>query len=491
MERRKFLGSFPFAVGGALAISTTELHAQSQSSSTSNSVISFGAVGDGVTDDTAAFQAAAAYSVANGVIIYVPSGTYIVSSLISCTFGAAAVGFAGDGKYNSTIKTKNATSGIFKFNGSYAVLTGIGLTASVTQTGSALLTSTCGTEYFVDLKFDSYYVGFAAGGNVCILRDCDFSNACSTSSVGVLVDGYAGGLTIDNMVAYVPSTIPLAGIQVVSCGAVQISNSNIITQGACLLITPGANQVVASLNVVNTFFDSATYGVHIIPSTGGSVTRCSFTQVWTSSHSVNGFCIDGTQGLIDGVQLISSQVNSNHADGLLIMGANTSHIDVVGGEFTGNTGSGITLGSNASHIRIRDVFSGAGYGSSGNAFGMYINNTGVTNYSVMDSQFSGNTSGQLTDAANVGLIQNCIGFTSKNSGASTLAGSATSAVISHGLSAAPSYQNISISPTNAWGTTNLYVDPSSITATEFTVRSSSAPASGLNFNWRATCSGEI
>lgn len=490
MERRKFLGAVPYAIGGALALNVENASAQSQASSPYVSVTSFGAVGDGVTDDTAAFQAAAAYSVANEAIIYVPSGTYIISGLISCSFGAAGGGFVGDGKYNSTIKTKNPSSGIFSFTGRYATLADIGLTAAAPQTSGALLTSNCGSEYYTGLKFDSYYIGFQASGNVCILRDCDFSNPVSSSSVGVFVNGYAGGLVIDNMVGYVPSTIPMAGIQVLSCGAFQLSNSNIISHGTCLLVNPGNGQVVSSINVVNTFFDTATYGIHIVPSSGGAVTRCFFTQAWASSHSINGINIDGDNGEVNGIQIIGAQVNSNKADGMVIMGANVSHIDIIGGEFANNAKSGITVGSSASYIRVRDTFAGAGYGSAGNQFGMYIN-SGVTNYSVMDSHFSGNTAGQLIDAANAGTIQNCIGFTSKNSGASTLAPNTNSVTITHGLSSTPLYQNIFIAPTNAWGGNTLYVDPSSVTATQFTVRSSSTASTGLNLNWRATCSGEI
>ncbi len=60
------------------------------------SVIGFGAVGDGVTDDTAAFQAAVAYASAQkGGLIFVPSGTYLISSTI--TISTANVGFQGEG----------------------------------------------------------------------------------------------------------------------------------------------------------------------------------------------------------------------------------------------------------------------------------------------------------------------------------------------------------------------------------------------------------
>ena len=56
----------------------------------------FGAKGDGVTDDTAAVQAALNYAASNSIgFVYLPTGTYIVSSQIVIP---AQVYLLGDGK---------------------------------------------------------------------------------------------------------------------------------------------------------------------------------------------------------------------------------------------------------------------------------------------------------------------------------------------------------------------------------------------------------
>lgn len=52
MERRKFLGAIPLAAGGAIALRSADSFAQTQAATTYASVKSYGAVGDGVTDDT-------------------------------------------------------------------------------------------------------------------------------------------------------------------------------------------------------------------------------------------------------------------------------------------------------------------------------------------------------------------------------------------------------------------------------------------------------
>lgn len=64
------------------------------------SVRDFGAVGDGVTDDTAAIQAAI-----NAGSIFVPDGTYLVSSVTVSANGRAIVGQSK----NAILKRKNLT----------------------------------------------------------------------------------------------------------------------------------------------------------------------------------------------------------------------------------------------------------------------------------------------------------------------------------------------------------------------------------------------
>lgn len=71
------------------------------------SVKDFGAVGDGVTDDTTAFQNALTYSYENNLALYIPSGTYLIQSELDVGTGNYGdIIVQGD---NATLKTTNST----------------------------------------------------------------------------------------------------------------------------------------------------------------------------------------------------------------------------------------------------------------------------------------------------------------------------------------------------------------------------------------------
>lgn len=75
-------------------------------------VRSFGATGNGTTDDTAAIQAAVnSVTSAEGIGIYFPTGSYIISSPILMT-SATAVNLFGDGEFQSVIIQVNQTTAL-------------------------------------------------------------------------------------------------------------------------------------------------------------------------------------------------------------------------------------------------------------------------------------------------------------------------------------------------------------------------------------------
>lgn len=73
-------------------------------------VLDFGAVGDGITDDTAAMQAAAARVSTNGGALYLPAGTYLITGYFAIT--GSNVKVYGDGMGATVIKVGAWVDGI-------------------------------------------------------------------------------------------------------------------------------------------------------------------------------------------------------------------------------------------------------------------------------------------------------------------------------------------------------------------------------------------
>ena len=81
------------------------------------SVLDFGAVGDGVTDNSAAFAAAiAASNVAGGCEILVPKGTYLVNSSITLSSAITGVTFNGDGANTIILRGAALAAGVGLFD---------------------------------------------------------------------------------------------------------------------------------------------------------------------------------------------------------------------------------------------------------------------------------------------------------------------------------------------------------------------------------------
>ena len=88
------------------------------------SVKDFGAVGDGVADDTAAIQAAidSVFNTGGGTV-YLPAGTYLVSSIVKNWTGPVSVRIVGAGKRATVLrKTGATTTPILDFSADVGIL---------------------------------------------------------------------------------------------------------------------------------------------------------------------------------------------------------------------------------------------------------------------------------------------------------------------------------------------------------------------------------
>ncbi|MFN3983775.1 MAG: glycosyl hydrolase family 28-related protein, partial [Caldilinea sp.] len=74
------------------------------------SIKDFGAIGDGFTNDSAAFVAFLDYLVENGGVGFIPSGTYSIDPVYRNFTGSKPFSIVGEGKYNTILKNRSPNS---------------------------------------------------------------------------------------------------------------------------------------------------------------------------------------------------------------------------------------------------------------------------------------------------------------------------------------------------------------------------------------------
>lgn len=147
----------------------------------------FGAVGNGIADDTAAFQAAILWATTTvGRCIHAVSGTYIISSAVVKGNSFIGLNMLGDGM-DSTVFKFTTGAGLIIHGGSgslcYAAVKDCGFVGLNTTT-LVEIEGQCGQD-FVNCRFDTAAQGLvlhngAAGSftEFCVARHCDFTANC-------------------------------------------------------------------------------------------------------------------------------------------------------------------------------------------------------------------------------------------------------------------------------------------------------------------------
>jgi hypothetical protein len=181
----------------------------------------------------------------------------------------------------------------------------------------------------------------------------------------------------------------------------------IIQQGSCFKIAPTTGQTASLIDVYGTVFDTAVKGVEIIPSGTGSVIRCDFVGGWYGENTNTGFDIDGTNGYISGIKIISGDFIHNLNNGINITANNADQITISSCDFAAN-GIGIRLDGSIGDLLVENCFIGTYGGALPNTIG--LTTTTVPSGRISNNVFAGNPTNEtgLQSAAQL--------FTSDNTG---------------------------------------------------------------------------
>jgi hypothetical protein len=207
-------GSVTYTQGASGSVQTT-VQAKLQEFT---SVKDFGAVGDGVTDDTAAVQAAIDSLGTSGGCVYFPSGKYYIPSGLSITThsvqllgeaqGNAPIDYGGGADAGSRLIGSNGTDAITVTNVGYFKMSNLTVYLPLGATTACVGVNL--VACFLPRIRDCRVTNFSSGIKLTTTTDCDISS-CYLSSTDSTVTPVIGleinGTTSQNPSVFLSSTI--------------------------------------------------------------------------------------------------------------------------------------------------------------------------------------------------------------------------------------------------------------------------------------------
>ena len=455
-------------------------------------VKNYGAVGDGITDDTVAIQAAidAAGAVyLNRGIVYFPPGEYCVSGLLVLKSNVVLIGVGA-----SSCIVNNSTN-LYAINIGDGVQTGInnvevrnlrfGQKAGVTPiAGNGGLKIELSGQSIIDnviiKQFPSaLYSGISVISNSqsyfsrLAVADCLSIGASFTNCVDLYFNNCRSdangshGLVFDSTEGVYATNVSAWG-----------------NDGSGFYIDRTLTRESKNHFYLNCVGDSS-YGYNWQVK---ALSDAMFTNCWssalqdTSASYVSSFILSATGGSIFEIEFHNCKFFAGRAHGLSIYGCDK--IRIFGGGARDN-GKAVTE-TQAAGIRVNNstdvkIF---GFLSYQQPYGIYVTGTS-DKVDVIDCMLEGNTTAGLynnsTGIAN--RFSRNRGYVTENSGAATVASGATYIDVTHGLSATPIAGSIKLTPTNNLGSAAKYW-VSNIGATTFRVNVDTAPgATTATFAW--------
>jgi hypothetical protein len=352
----------------------------------------FGATGGGTADDTQSFSDAINSISELGGIVYIPAGSYLISS-ITVNKPITFIGEAGGSTGASQIISKDATKKVFILANEGMEFINLKFTSSVMQTSGEYINSVNNSR--INIKncfFEKYYIALNfEGGSELNITDCQLYNGTdetvASGSCGIKLgeNNYTGAVSITNCYIKNEDGLPNTnyGIYLGFVDVVNISATTIINHGNNLHISPKSGQTASLITCVDAMFDTSDNGVSIVPVSGGKVARSSFVNCWFGEQRQTGFVIANSTGSVNGISITNSHILNNKSCGFNADGVNITDINISNNFIGGNLDAGIRLNGTINNININN-------NTIGECDGTIKNGVGITSSSAVSGTVLGN-----------------------------------------------------------------------------------------------------
>jgi hypothetical protein len=384
------------------------------------SVMDYGAVGDGVADDTAKIQAAINYvqTLPTGGTVLFPPGNYKTSATL--TISKAGVSLLGMGRAASVIKPVAGSTFDWllvhsDISLSYISIASLGFVpfgqqatghVGICQTGRAAVCT------YQDIQLTNAYQGFRveAGidGSVCRWVDFYIAN-CTGSAFWIGADG-------SPVVSFTARDGDIAqcggGFLLQNCSGVYLSAINIILCTIGVHMAPEDGDMVAFVFCDMVLADTSTQDGWYFHTVGtGIIGNIVCNNCWAATAGLSGVHVEvGCR--LDGFTWADGHVLQNYAHGFQFNGgtnlsvSNTQVYNNNIGDYAappGVGGHGIAIGPGVSGFRLIGNTCGPGgwhrlmLGPNRQHYGIYVATGASDHYVVMGNVCSGNVTGGTFD----------------------------------------------------------------------------------------------
>lgn len=315
-------------------------------------VKSYGAIGNGVANDTTAIQDCV--TAAGAGWVYFPPGTYKITSTITWAVGGGRVmGAGGVGTSSATIITTASTITMFKVTGQAVSFSDFHMTSTAgTQTG--IFVNGGNMSVIERVTMDNMSTGINMGATSrWTIRDV-WITVSASGGIGILVnntpnncDGGSGSISDVKLTG--PNTAASIGISHTAGGGMQVTGTTVFQFGHGIDITPAggcitlsefqfANNDISGSVTAGLYFDGLTVGLSGVKITGNHMTTigAGTCNAIDMRGDVTGISITGNS--------IGSQGGTTIAVKLTVSGGVPQIITIVGNIIGGFT-TGLSLDS--------------------------------------------------------------------------------------------------------------------------------------------------
>jgi hypothetical protein len=374
-------------------------------------VKSYGATGNGTTDDTAAIQAAITAASAGG-IVWFPPGTYQIGSTITVTTPGTTL--AGAGPIASTVRaTAGLTAGhmIQIGNGSdtYADgrIEGLSLTSASAKTGGAAVFITKCQRVTVEAVFTTNQYDSVKILDSTVVRLIDL-NLYNQARHGIWIDGATGNdFFLARVVADNTPSAAGQGIFISGGSALIAENCDFLHFTNGLLLQPTTGRASEWHFLTGMIFDSCSNdGIHI-GGGDGDIYGVTFANCWSASNANQGVYVGAGAGDIEGIEFGDSKILSNGNNGFQLVSPAT-RITIADSTIVGNSQDssagyhGIRVEAGITHLTITGTQCYDGLGVTAmQGYGISFV-SGATDYVIAQgNNLIGNVSGGIDNEAGV------------------------------------------------------------------------------------------